>query len=135
MRGLSDFLAFLVILIIIVVVLIPLTIYVLNPPNLTSPQSNQELYNAQFINITYVISQGTGYLYLSYPSSLSQPQIINVYNYSNGVWVAIQYSQVSVSQSGQTITIIYQIQGYPPRTLMVQISYAGQTNFIVLYPK
>ncbi len=123
MKGISDFIGFLIILLVIVVVMLPLLLYAsnLSYANYVSPTPNQEEINSQFINITYEEKNDNGILYIKYPSDSPSPIVVNIYNYSNGEWITDHYTH-----SGNEYCL-----GNSP-IIEVEISYINQIYYVYL---
>jgi len=127
LKGISDFIGFLIILLIIVVVIIPILLYAsdLYYTTYVPPSPNQEEINDRFVNITYVENKGSGYLYILWNSETPSPSVLNIYNYSNGEWILINPSEKQVSNGMCYST------GYSPE-IEVELSYLNQIYYVYL---
>jgi predicted PurR-regulated permease PerM len=124
MKGISDFVAFLIILVIIVGIILPLGLFLLNPyyQSQQSESQNPQIINNGLITITYVSNNKGGIVNITY--STVEPEVIEIYNYSNGIWVKANYSFLSSCKN----SLIYKVCGYAPE-IDVELNIAGRIYY------
>ncbi|BDC17758.1 hypothetical protein [Acidianus sp. HS-5] len=130
MKGISDFVAFLIILVIIVVILIPLAFYLLNPyyQSQSCSTQNPQIINDGIITITYTSSDNGGILNVSYTAI--EPEVLHIYNYSNGIWVNAKYSPFEPCKHFSHC-IIYKLCGYA-QEVNVELNIAGKIYYVTV---